>query len=103
MSKLKKEIEISMTPDDLAELFIGWGSDEQAKFINLIGEHFKKADFDTELQCCYVSDDITKLGKDFIYTLANFLKVQKFKDSSPHFNRLINTYDGDTIRHDYET
>ena len=94
---MKQEIEIALTPDQLAEIFIHWGNDEQAEFINLIGEHFKKADFNAELQCCYMSDDIEKLGKDFIYTLANFLKVQKFTSKSPHYDRLINTYAGDTL------
>jgi len=95
--QFKKEIEINTSPKDLAGVFINWGSDEQANFINLVGELFKKADFNAELQCCYVSDNITKFGRDFIYTMANFIKVKKFKDTSPHFNRLINTYDGDTL------
>jgi len=90
---MKKEIEINLTSNQLAEIFINWGNDEQARFINLIGEHFKQADFNAELQCCYISDEITKYGKNFIYTLANFLKVQKFKDSSPRFEMLINTYE----------
>ena len=89
---------IKITPEQLAEVFISWGDDEQAEFINLIGQSFKKADFDAELQCCYMSDRITKHGKDFIYTLANFLKVQKFTDKSPHFDRLINTFEHDTLR-----
>ncbi|GAH03341.1 unnamed protein product, partial [marine sediment metagenome] len=48
--------------------------------------------------CCYMSDKITKHGKDFIYTMANFLRVQKFTDKSPHYNDLINTFDHDTLR-----
>jgi len=95
---IKKEVKTKLTPDDLAEIFISWGDDEQGEFINLIGKHFKEADFDAELQCCYVSDRINKLGRDFIYTMANFIKTQKFKDTSPHYNRLINTYDEDTLR-----
>ena len=95
---MKQEIEINLSPDELAEMFIGWGDDDQAEFFNLIGKHFKQADFDAELQCCYMSDRIDKNGKDLIYTLANFIKVQKFTDKSPHFDRLINTYEHDTLR-----
>ena len=95
---MKKTIEMDLTPDELAEIFINWGDDQQAEFINLIGKHFKEADFDAELQCCYVSYRITKLGKDFIYTLANFLRVQKFTDKSKHYDMLINTFDHDTLR-----
>lgn len=95
---MKQEIEVNLTPDELAEMFIGWGDTDQAEFLNLIGKHFKKADFDSEFQCCLLSDHIDKDGKDLIYTLANFLKVQKFTDKSPHYDRLINTYDGDTLR-----
>ena len=94
---MKKEIDINLTPGQLAEMFINWGSDDQGKFINLIAESFKEADFNAEMQCLSITDEITKSGKDFIYTLANFLKAKKFKDSSPHFERLINTYDGETL------
>jgi hypothetical protein len=73
---MKTEIEIDVTPAQLAEMFIHWGNDDQAKFINLVGEHFKKADFDAEMQCCYIAEFITKPGKDFLFTLANFVKVR---------------------------
>ena len=94
---MKIKVDIKLTADQLAEVFVHSGSDEQAKFINLIGEHFKKSEFPAELQCCYMVDDINKSGKDFIYTLANFLKVQKFSDKSKHYDGLINTYDGDGL------
>ena len=95
---LKKEIEVKLSANDLAEVFIHWDDHKQAEFINLVGLAFKRADFDAELQCCYISDQITKFGKDFIYTMANFIKVQKFTDKSPHFDRLINTFEHDTLR-----
>jgi len=94
---MKKEIEINMSPDELAEMFISWDDHKQADFINLIGQHFKAADFPAELQCCYITQHITKLGRDFIYTLANFLHAQKFTDKSPHYNRLIGTYEHDSL------
>jgi hypothetical protein len=95
---MKTEIEIDVKSEQLAELFINWDNAEQAMFINLIGEHFKMADFDAEGQCCSITKEITKLGKDFIYTLANFLKVQKVSWRSGHYDMLINMYDGDTLR-----
>jgi len=95
---IEKKVAISLTASDLADVFISWGDDEQGTFINLIGEHFKKADFDAELQCCHMAERINKFGRDFIYTLANFIKVQKFTDKSPHYNRLINTFDHSTLR-----
>ena len=60
---MKTEIDVNLTSDQLAEMFICWGDDEQARFINLIGEHFKKADFNAELQCCCLANGINKLGK----------------------------------------
>lgn len=95
---MKTEIDIDLSIDELAEMFISWDDVKQADFISLVGKHFKKADFDSELQCCFMSKHITKFGKDFIYTLTNFLKVQKFTDKSLHYNMLINTCDHDTLR-----
>jgi len=89
---MKTKIDIDLTANQLAEMFIHWQSDEQAKFFNLIGKHFKKCDFDSEAQCCWLTNDIDKLGKDFIYTIANFLKAQKLNINSPHHNMLINHY-----------
>lgn len=91
-------IKVVLTPYQLAEIYIGWCDNEQAEFINLIGQHFKSAKFDAELQCCYLSDHIDKNGKDFIYTLANFIKVQKLPSNSPKINILINSYNGDSLR-----
>jgi len=95
---MKTEINIDLSIDKLAEMFISWDDKKQANFINRVGFHFKHADFDAELQCCYMSDHITKLGKDFIYTMTNFLKVQKFTDKSKHFDMLINTCEHDSLR-----
>lgn len=89
----KIEVELKLTPDQLAEAFICWGSDEQARFLNLIGEHFKKADFNAELQCCYMVNDIAKSGRDFVYTVANFLKVRGIPSGSPKEDTLINHYE----------
>lgn len=89
---MKTEIEIDITPDQLAEMYITWDSKQQADFINLIGKHFKDANFDSELQCCYTAKDIDKNGRDFIYTLANFIKVRGVSSSSPKQNTLINSY-----------
>jgi len=89
---MKTTTEINLTPNQLAECFINWGSDEQGKFINLIGKHFKECDFNSNLQICYMSDHIDKYGKDFLYTISNFVKVQKFDSTSKHFNHLIESY-----------
>lgn len=94
---MKTEIEIDLSIDELAELFIQWDDRKQAGFINLIGKHFKQADFNAELQCCHMADHIEKLGKDFIYTLTNFLKVQKITYKSGHYNMLIGTCDHDSL------
>ena len=95
---MKTEIEINLTPDQLAEAFIHWGSDKQAEFINLIGLHFKRADFDAESQCCYLAKDIDKDGRDFIYTVSNFVKVRGLPTGSPKERHLINYYPGDSLR-----
>lgn len=95
---MKTYVEIHLSPNELANVFIEWGSDEQAKFINLVGKHFKGAGFDAELQCSYMSDEVNKDGKDFIFTLANFIKCQKIKPGSPHEGTLINSYETDGLR-----
>jgi len=95
---MKTEVDIDLTASELAEMFIGWDDYKQARFLNLVGEHFKQADFDAELQCCFISKHITKWGKDFFYTMTNFLKVQKFSDKSGHYDMLINTCEHDSLR-----
>jgi hypothetical protein len=95
---MKKEIDIDLSADELAEMFVGWDDIKQADFINKVGEHFKQSNFDAELQCCFMSNHIKKLGKDFIYTMTNFLKVQKFTHKSKHYDMLINSCDHDTLR-----
>lgn len=94
---MKTEIEVYLTPDDLAETFINLGSDEQANFLNLIGAHFKKADFNAEGQCCYIADDVNKDGRDFIYTVANFVKARGVSCGSPKEIVLLNYYDCDGL------
>jgi hypothetical protein len=85
----------TVTSKQLAEYFIGLGSDEQAEFLNLIGESFKKADFNAEMQCCWLAKDIDKNGRDFIYTVANFVKVRGV--SGPKVDTLINSYPGEAL------
>jgi len=80
---MKIQIDVDLTPDQLAEAFISWGSDEQASFINLVGLHFKKANFNAEMQCCYLVDDINTNGRDFLYTLSNCMKVRGIPYGSP--------------------
>ena len=94
---MKIEIEPNITHDQLATIFINWGSDEQANFLNIIGRQFKNADWNAEGQCCWIADDINKDGKDFLYTMSNFVKVQKFTMYSKHFGHLINTYETDGL------
>jgi hypothetical protein len=97
MAKIKTEVEIPIGPYEIAEIFINMDDHDQALVLNKIGKLFKKADFNAEMQCCAISDKITKSGKDFLYTMANFVKVQKFKGHEPHFGMLINTYLGDSL------
>ncbi len=97
----KVEVEVVLTPDQLAEVFISWSDHEQGKFLNLIGKHFKESKFDAEMQCCHLADHVTKTGRDFIYTVANFIKVRGIPLNSPKLNPLINSYDGDSLRQDW--
>ncbi len=94
---MKQEVEINLTPEQLAELFIRWRNDEQGEFINLIGKHFKASNFNSEGQVCSIAEEIKKDGKDFVYTLANFIKAQKFSSQSKHFDMLINYYPCDGL------
>jgi len=89
-------VELNLTPDQLAEVFINWGSDEQANFFNLIGKHFKECDFNAELQCCYLADDINKHGKDFIFTVSNFVKCRGITNYEKS-DVLINSYEHDSL------
>ena len=95
--KTKIEVELDLTPDQLAEAFISWGDDEQSEFLNLIGTHFKQADFNAEMQCCILADRINKDGRDFIYTIANFVKVRGISCGSPKEGTLINSYECDGV------
>jgi hypothetical protein len=94
---MKTEIEITLTPDMLAEMYIRWDNEEQADFLNLVGEHFRKCDFDAELQCCYLSKHINKHGRDFIYTVANFHKARGIPCGSPKERVLLNSYNGESL------
>jgi len=89
---MKTIVDITLRPDELAELFISMDSVEQAHFINLIGEAFNNCDFDAEMQCCYIADTVNKDGRDFLYTVSNFVKVAKFNTNSPKIDMLINHY-----------
>jgi hypothetical protein len=89
---MKVEIDIDLTPDILAKMFVEWSDEEQANFLNLVGQSFKAADFSAETQCSYTADRINKDGRDFIFTLANFLKVRGVTGSSPKFGDLIDSY-----------
>ena len=89
--------EVDMTIDQLAELFINWDSRQQAEFLNKVGHHFRHADFPAEMQCAYMTDEIKKDGKDFIFTLANFLKCKGVPSSSPKWGKLLNHYGGDSL------
>lgn len=91
--KTTVEIQLDITPDQLVKCFINWSGNKQANFLNKIGKHFKEADFNAETQCCSLSSDIDKNGRDFIYTLANYIKVRRIKCGSPKEDVLINYYE----------
>ncbi len=90
---MKTEVEIDLTPDQLAEAFVNCGSDKQGRFLNLTGKYFRASGFNAEMQCRGIADYIEKDGRDFIYTVANFLKVRGIPCGSPKEDTLINSYD----------
>jgi hypothetical protein len=92
MTYIKMEADIDLTPNQLAEMFVNWGNHEQALFLNLIGLNFRKVEWDGEWQCHSITEEIDNNGRDFIYTLANFLKVKNIPSTSPKFNHLIDFY-----------
>lgn len=89
---MKKELEIEMTPSELAEVFVNWGDDEQAEFIDLIGAHFKAVDWDSQMQVLCMSKRLSRNASDFIFTAANFLKARGFDWNSPKYDWMINFY-----------
>jgi len=93
MEPMKVNIEIDLTPDDLANLFIECSSDEQGEFLNSVGKHFKRSDFDAELQHLIITDEINEDGKHFIYTLANFLKMQRISCGLSKEETFFNSYE----------
>jgi hypothetical protein len=95
--KVTNNIENDITPQQLAAAFVNGGSDEQAEFFNLIGKCFKEAEFDAELQCCYIADDINKDGKDFLFTLSNFLKARGIGSDSK-ITTLLGVYETEILR-----
>lgn len=72
-----------ITAEYLARMFVNAGDDEQSEFLNLVGKEFKQAKkrwekgplTAAEMQCCFLSEYINQDGKDFIYCLANFLRL----------------------------
>ena len=92
LEPIKGNVEINLTSDDLAKLFIEWGSDKQGEFFNLIGKHFECAHFNAEMQSLAITDEINEDGKHFIYTLANFLKVQGISCGLSKEETLLNSY-----------
>lgn len=95
--KTTMKIELDITPDKLAEVFVCWGSDEQANFLNLIGKHFKNADFHSEGQVCWIAGEINQEGKNFVLTLANFITAHGQKNHDK-INVLLDKYDHESIQ-----
>jgi len=93
----KVTTEVDISSDELAKVFVHMGSDEQADFFNSIGKHFKSVGWDAEMQVCYISDDINKDGKDFIFTLANFIRAKGI-DNPEKVNTLLHGYKCDDLR-----
>ena len=89
---MKTCIEIDIKIDDIVKDFVSSGSDEQALLFNSIGKAFKECDFNSELQFCYIVDNIDKDGKNFIFALANFLKARGMTNS-PKLDVMISAYD----------
>ena len=90
--ELKQEVTLNITPEKMAAQYVRWGSDQQGRFLNLVGKAFKDANYDAETQVCYLVDDVNKDGRDFVYTVANFLKVRGIPCGSPKEDTLINSY-----------
>jgi len=90
-------VEIDLTPDQIAEFFISMESYEQSRFLNMIGKHFKDAHFDAEYQCLWLAKEIDKDGRDFIYTVANFLKARGISFGAPKEKALLNSYPCDGL------
>jgi len=88
--KYASEIDVSM--EEIFSTFVHSGSDDQAKFFNTIGKAFKESGYDFEMQYIGIVNDLNKDGKDFIYTLANFLKA-KGMASSPKMETLLSSYE----------
>ncbi|ACL06281.1 hypothetical protein Dalk_4603 [Desulfatibacillum aliphaticivorans] len=86
------QVEVNICPQEAAEIFSEWSDEDQAKFFSLIGERFRAAKWG-ETQTNYMADCIDKSGRDFIYTLANFMKVRGIPDTSPKYNKLICSYE----------
>ena len=89
-------ITVKLTAHQLAEIFITWGSREQGEFLSLVGAAFKSAPWDAESQCYFISHDIGKDGKDFVLTLANFIKAKGIKNDSK-VGVLLNSYGCDNL------
>jgi len=91
---MKIIVETNININEVSEAFVLSGSDEQAAFFNNVGKAFKDCGFNDELQCCYIVDDIDKNGKNFIFTLANFLKARGLKNYSKS-DTMLKIYDED--------
>ena len=101
MKIIRNDIEVLAS--ELAKIFVDSGDDEQAEFINLIGKEFKQAKkrwksglfTSAEMQCCYLSNHINQDGKDFIYCLANFLRLKGQGDQRYREHYIGNSLDSE--------
>lgn len=53
----KREIDISVTPEEVALQFTEWGSDEQARFLNAVAQLVKLWDRPFCFQLQYLTDE----------------------------------------------
>jgi len=89
----KTQIEIDISPVELAKVFSQYGSDEQALFFSTVAEEFKNfPSCGGDMQFVYMAKDMGVKGKNWIYTLANYLKTKHIDVNAPKFDMLSKSY-----------
>lgn len=70
--KIKRVIDVEITPAEMAYVFANMRDEEQADFFNRCGTEFKK--FYGDLQLCYMEEYLTYEGRRFIENIKVWAK-----------------------------
>lgn len=75
---IERKIIITPTPDEIAEVFAKWNSDEQARFFSALGEIVLKWENSFCFQAQYITDSthLMQSGRDVMEVIGDYARRQ---------------------------